>query len=89
MLEDKDRIFQNLYNDFGADLTSAKKRGDWKNTKEILPQSTACFPCHRLHFDFEHCNQDDNTKAARCSASIEPATIIKAIKNGLHNASRK
>ena len=61
----------------------------WKNTKEILPQNTACFPCHRLHFDFEHCNQDDNTKAARCSASIEPATIIKAIKNGLHNASRK
>ena len=35
MLEDKDRIFQNLYNDFGADLTSAKKRGDWKKTKEI------------------------------------------------------
>ena len=32
MLEDKDRIFQNLYNDFGADLTSAKKRGDWKDT---------------------------------------------------------
>ena len=35
MLEDKDRIFQNLYNDFGADLSSAKNRGDWKDTKEI------------------------------------------------------
>ena len=35
MLEDKDRIFQNLYNDFGADLASAKQRGDWKDTKEI------------------------------------------------------
>ena len=35
MLEDKDRIFQNLYNDFGADLKSAKQRGDWKDTKEI------------------------------------------------------
>ena len=35
MLKDKDRIFQNLYNDFGADLTSAKQRGDWKDTKEI------------------------------------------------------
>ena len=35
MLEDKDRIFKNLYNDFGADLTSAKQRGDWKDTKEI------------------------------------------------------
>ena len=35
MLEDKDRIFKNLYNDLGADLESAKKRGDWSNTKEI------------------------------------------------------
>mgnify|MGYP001983233900 CR=1 FL=1 len=35
MLEDKNRIFQNLYNDMGADLLSSKKRGDWINTKEI------------------------------------------------------
>ena len=35
MLEDKDRIFKNLYNDLGSDLTSAQKRGDWVNTKEI------------------------------------------------------
>ena len=35
MLKDEDRIFKNLYNDIGADLISAKKRGDWSNTKEI------------------------------------------------------
>ena len=35
MLEDKDRIFKNLYNDFGSDLKSAKDRGDWENTKDI------------------------------------------------------
>ncbi len=35
MLEDKDRIFQNLYNDFDVDLKSAKERGDWVNTKDI------------------------------------------------------
>jgi len=35
MLEDKDRIFKNLYNDLGADIDSAKNRGDWSNTKEI------------------------------------------------------
>ena len=35
MLEDKDRIFQNLYNDKGSDLKSAINRGDWSNTKEI------------------------------------------------------
>ena len=36
MLKDKDRIFQNLYNDLGADLDSSQKRGDWINTKEII-----------------------------------------------------
>ena len=32
MLKDKDRIFQNLYNDLGSDIVSAQKRGDWVNT---------------------------------------------------------
>jgi len=36
MLKDEDRIFKNLYNDLGADLTSAMKRDDWKNTNEII-----------------------------------------------------
>ena len=35
MLKDKDRIFQNLYNDLGSDVSSAQKRGDWVNTKEL------------------------------------------------------
>ena len=35
MLKDEDRIFKNLYNDLGADIVSAQKRDDWKNTKEI------------------------------------------------------
>ena len=36
MLQDKDRIFINLYGDFGRDVQSAKTRGDWKDTKEII-----------------------------------------------------
>ena len=35
MLKDKDRIFQNLYNDLGSDITSSQKRGDWVNTKDL------------------------------------------------------
>ena len=35
MLKDKDRIFQNLYNDMGSDVNSSKKRGDWVDTKNI------------------------------------------------------
>ena len=35
MLKDKDRIFKNLYNDLSEDVSSAQKRGDWIDTKEI------------------------------------------------------
>lgn len=36
MLQDKDRIFTNLYGYEGWDIDSAMKRGDWDNTKAIL-----------------------------------------------------
>ena len=36
MLRDEDRIFQNLYNDSGADIESSKLGNDWNGTKEIL-----------------------------------------------------
>lgn len=36
MLAAKDRIFTNLYGSMGADLASAKKRGDWEDTKKLL-----------------------------------------------------
>src|SRR5499427_10565992 len=36
MLADKDRIFLNLYGLHGADLESAKKRGAWNGTADII-----------------------------------------------------
>jgi NADH-quinone oxidoreductase subunit F len=36
MLSDRDRIFTNLYGFQGADLESAKARGNWDGTKKIL-----------------------------------------------------
>ena len=35
MLQDKDRIFKNLYNDSDSGLKGALGRGDWSDTKEI------------------------------------------------------
>lgn len=35
-LQDKDRIFQNLYGHHGADIKTAMKYGDWYKTKDIL-----------------------------------------------------
>ncbi len=36
MLQDNDRIFTNIYGLLGADLKSAKKRGDWSETKKLV-----------------------------------------------------
>ena len=36
MLKSEDKIFKNLYNEFGWDIDNAIKRDDWKNTKEII-----------------------------------------------------
>jgi len=36
MLQDKDRIFTNLYGWDSPDLKAAKKRGDWDGTKKLL-----------------------------------------------------
>ena len=36
MLQDKDRIFQNLYNDGDSGITGAIKRNDWSNTKDLI-----------------------------------------------------
>ena len=36
MLQDKDRIFTNLYSLHSPDLEAAKKRGAWHLTKEML-----------------------------------------------------
>ena len=36
MLKDKDRIFTNIYGWNGSDIKSAKSRGDWNGTKDIL-----------------------------------------------------
>ncbi len=36
MLQDKDRIFTNIYGWHGADIKSAQTRGSWDNTKDLL-----------------------------------------------------
>ena len=36
MLQDKDRIFQNLYNDVDSGIDGAIKRNDWSNTKDLI-----------------------------------------------------
>ena len=36
MLKEENKIFKNLYNEFGWDIESSLKRDDWKNTKDLI-----------------------------------------------------
>ena len=36
MLKQENKIFKNLYNNFGWEIDSAIKRDDWKDTKNII-----------------------------------------------------
>lgn len=60
---------------------------DWINTASL--ESKACpkgpFPCHMLHYAWDHCHQDAKTKAAVCAADIRPEATFKAIMPALKN----
>ncbi len=53
---------------------------DWVNTYSLVPVDTPCYPCHKLVFTWEHCNQDGDTGIAKCQASITPSMVWDAIR---------
>ena len=36
MLKKENRIFKNLYNEFGWEIENSLKRDDWKDTKDLI-----------------------------------------------------
>lgn len=42
----------------------------WKNTVALEPVNTPCYPCHQMHYGFEHCTRDTMTGVSMCSANI-------------------
>ena len=53
---------------------------DWVNCTSLTPKNTPCYPCHMLHYSFEHCQRDDNTGVAACQADITPEQMWEAVK---------
>lgn len=52
----------------------------WKNVRAVEPVGISCFPCHRMHYSFEHCNRDDATGTAACASSISTDMAWQAFK---------
>lgn len=53
----------------------------WKNTTVLEPdvKDAPCFPCMRLHYNWDHCHQHPETHAALCATSIKPEALFEAI----------
>jgi ADP-heptose:LPS heptosyltransferase/SAM-dependent methyltransferase len=39
---------------------------DWTRTVALEPEGLACYPCHRIHSDWNHCNRVAETNSAAC-----------------------
>lgn len=52
---------------------------DWPNTA-TLNGDVKCFPCHRLHYDWSHCDQSPVTKLAACQTAISVSSVMKEIE---------
>lgn len=50
----------------------------WTNTS-ALAAPVHCWPCHRMHFGFEHCHQHEITGTSICAANIPVSAVYEAI----------
>ena len=42
----------------------------WVNTVALEPANTACYPCHMMHYSFEHCHKDEESGVSKCQTNI-------------------
>lgn len=57
----------------------------WVNCTSLTPKNTSCYPCHIMHYSFEHCRRDEKTGTAACQADISVEVMWDAIKQSLDN----
>lgn len=51
----------------------------WANTFALAPQGLSCYPCHRLHYTREFCQEDPETGAALCQRMIPSELVFSAL----------
>jgi ADP-heptose:LPS heptosyltransferase/predicted SAM-dependent methyltransferase len=58
---------------------------DWRNTIAVMPDHLPCYPCHRIHADFTHCNLDRSENAAACQSAAKPDLVMDYIVQFLNS----
>ena len=51
----------------------------WTNTTALTAQGAPCYPCHRMHYGWDHCREDKETGTALCQVTISPRMAFDAI----------
>lgn len=51
----------------------------WKNTVALEPENCPCYPCHMMHYNWNHCHRVEETAAALCASNVTPERIFKEI----------
>jgi ADP-heptose:LPS heptosyltransferase len=59
---------------------------DWVNCTVLTPKNTPCYPCHLMHFGFEHCVRDEESGTAACQADISADQFWNAMTPLLEKA---
>lgn len=49
---------------------------DWTNTIGLEPRKTPCFPCHRMHAEWDYCRRVPELDAALCQANHSPDEVL-------------
>lgn len=57
----------------------------WKNTFTLEPDKARapCWPCHRLHYGWDACHRNEDTKSALCASAIAPKLVFDCIVQSL------
>lgn len=63
---------------------------DWINTFALFSTKTECYPCHKMHYTWEYCNQNqDKGKywegTAQCQVDLPPEACWMAIGRALNS----
>ena len=56
---------------------------DWINTKSLFSKKTSCYPCHMLHFGFDHCKRHEESGTAQCQVDISIEEVWDVVESAL------
>ena len=62
---------------------------DWNNTYSLFTTKTPCYPCHKMHYTWEHCRKNEDKDAywdgtAQCQVDLPPEACWIAIGKALN-----